>query len=87
MFFIYQINDTQECNVMDATWRKAEDRQTTKTWCLTFQEDMQVLDVKWEEIENVTASRMLWRKLAAHADLSNSNLIVPLAPYNTSKTI
>ena len=36
-----------------------------KTWCRTFQQDLQMVDCKWEEVEYVATGRSKWR----HADV------------------
>jgi len=51
------------------SWTPAGGRRKTgrpkKTWRRTFQQDLQMVDFKWEEVEYVVTDRSKWRQAAA----------------------
>jgi len=51
------------------SWPPADGMRKTgrpkKTWRITFQQDLQRVDFKWEEVEYVATDRSKWRQAAA----------------------
>jgi len=58
------------------SWTPADGRRKTgrskKTLRRTFQQDLQMVDFKWEEVEYVATDRSKWRQAAALEELSVS---------------
>jgi len=51
------------------SWTPVDDRRKTgrpkKMWHRTFQQNLQMVDFKWEEVEYVATDRSKWRQAAA----------------------
>ena len=65
---ILRLPDHQAAKVA-ISWTPADGRRKTgrpkKTWHRTFQQDLQMVDFKWEEVECVATDRSKWRQAAA----------------------
>jgi len=52
-------------NILDSSGCRRKTGRPKKTWRRTFQQDLQMVDFKWEEVEYVATDRSKWRQAAA----------------------
>jgi len=66
--YILRLPDHQAAKVA-ISWTPADGRRKTgrpkKTWHRSFQQGLQIVDFKWEEVEYVATDRSKWRQAAA----------------------
>jgi len=72
IYYAYQMHRAAKVAVCWAPangWRKTG--RPTKTWLRTFQQGLQMVDFKWEEVEYVATDRSKWRQLKLLPDVPN----------------